>query len=111
VSKHSGKYQDTESVRACSYLEDVVIDRSKALFTRFHRLGVYKWNDLVRLAKKDLDKNIMGFRFAKTEILTRPIDKKTLQKFWHEQLGKNFHIQCPLRIPEHVFFNLYSMGL
>jgi hypothetical protein len=111
VSKHSGKYQDTESVRACSYLEDVVVDRPKALFTRFHRLGVYKWNDLVRLAKKDLDRNIMGFRFAKTEILTRPIDKKTLQKFWHEQLGKNFHIQCPLRIPEQVFFDLYSMGL
>jgi len=111
VSKHSGKYQDTESIRACSYLEDVVIDRPKALFTRFHRLGVYKWNDLFKLAKKDPDRNIMGFRFAKTEILTHPIDKKTLQKLWHEQLGKNFHIQCPISIPEQVFFNLYSMSL
>jgi hypothetical protein len=111
VSKHSGKYQETESVRAYSYLEDVVIDRPKALFARFHRLGVYKWNDLVRLAKKDLDRNIMGFRFAKTEMLTRPISKKAIQELWQDELGKNFHIQCPLKIPERVFFSLYSMSL
>jgi hypothetical protein len=108
VSKHTGKYQDTESIRACSYLDEVVIDRPKPLFTRFRRLGVYKWDDLFKLAKRDLETKIMGFRFTKTEMLARPINKKALQKVWREQLGKNFHIQSPIRIPPTVFFDLYS---
>ena len=110
VSKHTGKYQDTESIKACSYLDDVVIDKPKPLFSRFRRLGVYKWNDLFTLAKRDLERKIMGFRFTKTEILSRPVNKKALQKIWREQLGKNFHIQSPIRIPEKVFFDLYSMS-
>ncbi len=110
VSKHTGKYQDTESIRACSYLDDVIIDRPKALFTRFRRLGVYKWDDVFKLAKRDLETKIMGFRFTNTEVLSRPIHKTTLQKVWREQLSKNFHIQCPIRIPEKVFFDLYSMS-
>jgi hypothetical protein len=111
VSKHTGEYQDTESIRACSYLEEVVIDRPKPLFTRFRRLGVYKWDDLFMLAKRDLERKIMGFRFTKTEILTRPINKKALQKVWREQQGKNFHIQSPIRISDSVFSDLYSMTL
>ena len=111
VSRHTGKYQDTESIRACSYLDEVVIDRPKPLFTRFRRLGVYKWEDLFKLAKRDLETTIMGFRFTKTEILPRPINKKALQKVWHEQLGKNFHIQSPIKISERFFFELYSMSL
>ncbi len=110
VSKHTGKYQDTESIRACSYLDDVVIDGPKPLFSRFRRLGVYQWDDLFKLAKGDLETKIMAFRFTNTEILPRSVDKKTLQKVWREELGKNFHIQCPIRIPEKIFFNLYSIS-
>lgn len=110
VSKHTGKYQDTESIRACSYLDEVVIDRPKPLFSRFRRLGVYQWEHLFKLAKRDLDTKIMGFRFTNTEILSHPLDKKTLQRLWREELGKNFHIQCPIKIPEKVFFDLYSMS-
>ena len=108
VSKHSAGYQGTESIRACSYLEEVVIDEPKRLFSRFRRLGVYKWDDLFKLAKGNLETKIMGFRFTKTEMLARPIHKRVLQKIWREQLGKNFHIQSPIRIPTTVFYDLYS---
>ena len=111
VSKHTGKYQGTEAIRACSYLDDLVIDKPKALFTRFRRLGIYRWDDVFKLAKRDLDTEIMGFRFTNTEILTCPVDKSTLQKIWRGEWDKNFHIQCPIKIPEQIFYELYSMGL
>jgi hypothetical protein len=110
VSKHTGKYRDTEAIRACSYVDEVVVDRPKPLFTRFRRLGVYRWNDLFKLANRELKKEIMGFRFTKTEMLPRPVNKHALQKLWRERLGKNFHIQCPIRISEELFFDLYSMS-
>jgi hypothetical protein len=110
VTKHTGKYHGTESIRACSYLEEVAIDKPKALFTRFRRLGVYTWPDLFKLANRDLNRKIMGFTFSKTEILTNPIERQKLQTVWRERLGKNFHIQSPLQIPEKLFFDLYSMG-
>jgi len=111
VSKHTGKYQGTEAIRACSYLDDLVIDKPKRLFTLFRRLGVYRWDDVFKLAKRDREKEIMGFRFTNTEILTCPVEKNTLQKIWRERWGKKFHIQCPIKIPEEVFYDLYSIGL
>jgi hypothetical protein len=111
VSKHTGEYQGTEAIRACSYLDDLMIDKPKRLFTLFRRLGVYRWDDVFKLAKRDREKEIMGFRFTNTEILTCPVEKKTLQKIWRERWGKNFHIQCPIKIPEEVFYDLYSIGL
>jgi hypothetical protein len=111
VSKHTGKYHGTESIRACSYLEEIAIDKPKALFTRFRRLGVYTWPDVFKLARGNPDKKIMGFTFTKTEVLTQPIERHQLQKTWREQVGKNFHIQSPMKIPEPLFFDLYSKGL
>jgi GNAT superfamily N-acetyltransferase len=111
VSKHTGKYQGTEAIKACSYLDDLVIDKPKILFTRFRRLGVFRWKDVFNLAKRDREKEIMGFRFTNTEVLARPIDKKTLQMIWRERWNKNFHIQCPIKIPEEMFYDLYSIGL
>ena len=110
VSKHIGKYQYTESIKACSNLTEVVVDKPKPLFTKFHRFGVYNWKDLLKVAKNDLQAEIMGFRFAKTELLTRPVHKNDLQKLWREKFGKHFHIQGPLKIPEDLFLDIYSMS-
>jgi hypothetical protein len=111
VSKHTGKYQGTESIKACSSLTEVVIDKPKPLFTKFHRLGVYKWKDLLKIAKNDFQAQIMGFRFAKTELLARPIHKDELEKLWRQKFGKHFHVQCPVKISEELFFDIYSMSI
>lgn len=108
VSKRKGNYQGTESIRACSYLDEVVIDKPKRLFAQLRRLGVYEWKDLVKLTKGNTNNEIMAFRFSNTEILPHPISKQTLQEIWTAEMGKNFHIQSPLRIPNDVFSRLYK---
>ena len=108
VSKRSGKYQGTESIRACSYLDEVVIDKPKPLFAQFRRLGVFQWKDLMKLTKGDVNTEMMAFRFSNTEALPHPISKQTLQGIWSMEMGKNFHIQSPLRIPNELFLRLYK---
>jgi ribosomal protein S18 acetylase RimI-like enzyme/predicted nucleic acid-binding protein len=110
VSKGKGKYQGTMSIRACSYLDEVVVDKPKVLFSRFRRLGIYRWEDVYRVAKERIDQEIMAFRFSRTEVFNTPIHRDNLQKIWEDETGGNFHIQGPISIPNQRFFRLYQMG-
>jgi hypothetical protein len=110
VSKSTGHYQGTMSIRACSYIDEVVIDKPKVLFSRFKRLGVYQWEDIYNVAHSDIEKEIMAFRFSNTELLN-PIHKDDLQQIWKEELGTNFHIQGPIRIPNKMFYRLYMTSI
>lgn len=110
VSKGIGQYQNTMSIRACSYVDEVIIDKPKHLFSRFKRLGVYEWADIYKLANNDIEQEIMAFRFSNTELLN-PIGRDDLQKVWEEEVGRNFHVQAPLRISNELFCRLYMMGI
>jgi len=111
VSK-SKIYQGDQSVKACSYLDEIVSDRPKALFSRFQRLGVYKWQDVFETAGNDLGKKISAFRFSNTELFKKPIPLKHLKAIWSERDGKNFYPpQSITSIPVQCFFNLYRLGL
>jgi predicted nucleic acid-binding protein/GNAT superfamily N-acetyltransferase len=111
ISKGKGKYQGAMSIRACSYLDEVVIDKPKDLFSRFRRLGIYQWEDVFRVAKERIAQEIMAFRFSSTEVFKTPIHRDDLQKIWEEETGGKFHIQTPISIPKQRFFRLYKMGV
>src|SRR5208337_5573619 len=44
VSKDS-TFTGTMSAKACSYIDQVIIDKPKELYRLFRRLGVYGWKD------------------------------------------------------------------
>jgi GNAT superfamily N-acetyltransferase len=111
VSKGRGKYQGTKSIRACSYVDDVVIGKPKDLFSRFRRLGVYQWEDVLEVAKRSIDQEIMAFRFSRTEVFDTPICRNDLQRIWLKETGSRFHIQAPISIPTERFFRLYRKGI
>jgi GNAT superfamily N-acetyltransferase len=111
VSKGKGNYQGTMSIRACSYLDEVVIDKPKALFSRFKRLGVYEWKDVFETADQNLDKDIMAFRFSHTEIFNHPIHRTELKEIWKQESSVNFHLQNPIFISNPLFFHLYHKGV
>ncbi|MEN8216759.1 MAG: GNAT family N-acetyltransferase [Pseudomonadota bacterium] len=111
VSKGKGHYQGASAIRACSYLDEIVIDKPKLLYSRFKRLGVYEWKDVLNQAKGNLDQEIMAFRFSKTEVFNHPIHLNELQEFWKKPFGKNFQIQQPTHISNQLFFHLYKMGV
>lgn len=50
VTKDS-RFPDTSCIRAVSYLSDVMIMPATKAFSRFDRLGVYQWQDVLGLAK------------------------------------------------------------
>ena len=111
VNQGKGNFQGTMAIRACSYLDEVIVDKPKVLFSRFKRLGVYTWEDVFKVAKYDIDQEIMAFRFGKTEIFSQPFHRNHLQTIWIETKGCNFNIQGPLKITNDVFMRIYKSGL
>ena len=81
------------------------------LFSRFKRLGVYTWKDVFKVAKDDIEQEIMAFRFSKTEIFSQPFHRNDLQTLWTQTKGRNFNIQGPLKITNDVFMRIYKSGL
>ncbi len=103
-------YQGSMALRACSYLDDVLVARPKDAYRRFQRLGVYSWRDVFDIAEKDLNKDVMAFRFTKTELLRRPVPWKRLQEVLRRH-GKGSQIQSPVKITEACFLELYQLGM
>lgn len=100
-----GVYHRVMSIRACSYLDEVVIDKAKTLYSRFQNLGVYEWKDVFELAGGNPDQKIMAFRFSNTQIFDEPVP------IYGPNGEKNFNPpQSPVSIPNEHFFHLYQMG-
>jgi hypothetical protein len=84
-SEGKGKgYCEVESVRACSYLDEVVAGKPKELYQRFQRLGVYKFRDLENL-NPDKDGNIMAIRFSDIELFENPVNLKQIQEIFDKK--------------------------
>lgn len=110
ISQRRGDFQGTMSIRACSYLDEVIVGKPKELFSRFKRLGIYSWEDVYRVAKWDTSRDIMAFRFSNTELFDNPIHRDELQEIWTKEKARNFNIQGPIRISNDVFLRLYKSG-
>ncbi len=70
------RYSGTGQIRACSRLDEVVVADPKSLYRRFKRLGVYRWERVYEVAKKDVSNRIMALRFSDTELFKAPISRK-----------------------------------
>jgi GNAT superfamily N-acetyltransferase len=111
VSRGTGNYQGGMSIRACSYLDEIIVDKPKTIFSRFRRLGVYQWPDIFKVANENLDQEIMAFRFSRTEVFNNPLGKDELASIWLAETGQTFHPpQNPRFISNSLFFRLYKMG-
>lgn len=103
-------YPESKAVRACSFIDEVVVGRAKDLFRRFKRLGVYTWNDIVKLAGDDETNTIMAFRFSKTELFERPVGWDDLQTVLKTHNGKGSPLVSPIAIDESLFVEVYTRG-
>ena len=100
------RFAGTGHVRACSRLEDVIIDTPKNLYRRFRRLGIYDWSHVFDLAKRDLSNEIMALRFSDTELFTSPIEWNELQGILRN-FGCKTQIQSPVVVSPELFAELY----
>ena len=107
VSKDS-RYPGAGAIRACSYIDEVVIGQPKDLFKRFQRYGIYEWEDLLRTVHGDVGKEMMALRFRDTELLSSPVP-------WGKDLiaaiGRTAHLQSPIRISDEAFAAIYLRAM
>ena len=107
VSKSKGGQQYGE-LRAASYVEAVTIASAKSLFRKYESLGVYKWSDIIVLAKGDAHAPIMCFEFADTELLTTPMSFSDLQKMLVADGRKHNQLVGPIEISHELYLKLYA---
>jgi ribosomal protein S18 acetylase RimI-like enzyme len=101
-------YVGSKAIRACSRVIEVAIDKPKTVYSRFKRLGVYEWKDVLKTASGNLDQDIMAFRFDDTELL-RPVPWSTFQQILKSN-GITSTLQSPVEIPASVFGEIYAAG-
>jgi predicted nucleic acid-binding protein len=99
-------YQGITSIRACSKLDEVVVDKAKTLFRQFRRFGIYEWKHVFELADNSHNCDIMALRFSNTELFDNPVPLKDIQKI----IGNHTTFPSPLRISREVFTELYKLG-
>lgn len=99
-------FNEVQSVRACSYVDEIIIGKPQDLYQRFQQLGVYKLSDIESI-NADKFGNIMAIRFSHTELFKIPIFKKEL-----EQICKNkLPLLCPEKISTECFIKVYNLGI
>jgi hypothetical protein len=111
VSGGDKAYHGTMAVRACSYIDEVIITGPKEAFRRFRRLGVYAWRDVFDTAGNKLENNVLAFRFSKTELFRRPVPLDRLREVLSHSHGKVHPLIAPFEISETCFIRLYKAGM
>ncbi len=97
-------------MRACSRVLTVKTGAASALFGEFKRLGVYKWEDVLRLANGDPSAQVTAVRFSDTELLPHPIPWSDLKSLL-PRLGENeATFQWPRQVSPQAFVQLYRVG-
>ena len=103
-------YAGSMAIRACSSLDEVVVAPPADAFRRFRRLGVYTWNNVLEVAKREEDRDVMAFRFSHTERFRHRVPFARLQAVLRDHTGRGSQIQSPLAVEERCFMELYSLG-
>ncbi|MEG5138107.1 MULTISPECIES: GNAT family N-acetyltransferase [unclassified Microcoleus] len=106
VSSDTSFTLGTQEVKACSRLEEVIIDKPENLYRQFRSLGVYELKNLNTIAKNQPDRDIMAIRFSYTEIFTKPLTLKRLR----EILGNQTTVQSLFKISKEQFAIIYNEG-
>ena len=96
-------YAHVGAIRACSLVDEVIIDKPENLFQLFQRLGVYKLSDMSSI-KQDKEGNIMAIRFSYTELLNK-IELRTVQNILNHP---KITFQSPYKVDNNVFKQLYN---
>lgn len=101
-SKDPG-YSSISSIRACSQVDDVVIDTPEALYKKFQHLGLYNLEKIKSCSKSQ---QVMAIKFSHTEQLLNPIELKKIQQC----LEKRVTMQSTIKVSQAEFITLYRLG-
>ncbi len=92
-------------VRACSLLDEVVIESARVAFRKFKRLGIYRFQNVLECAGGDADSPVMAFSFRNTELLPNPLTPDQLA-----ECGIKPPFPGPREVSGEAFRSIYRLG-
>jgi ribosomal protein S18 acetylase RimI-like enzyme/predicted nucleic acid-binding protein len=96
-----------KEIRACSISLGSVRAPARDLFRQFRRLGIYRWQDLMRKTGENPDQLMHGYRFAFTERFEKSVKWSEFQEILASHTGHGNPVAGPVRLPEQVFLDVY----
>lgn len=106
----SGTKRNLGFISASSYIEHIEIDTPQKLFKKFENLGIYEWDDIMKLVHGDLNINIMAFLFSGTVLFKNRIYLNKIRKVYSEHENKEFNPIAPIKISKDLYLELYKTG-
>jgi len=103
--------QGTRCVRASARLDEIVMGTAQDLFMQYRHLGIYEWENVLRLAKNDPEGQLMAIRFSDPELFVRPVTYSELEKICLKVNGKKPPIYSASRVDPDVFAQVYKLGM
>jgi len=99
-----------KSIVACSYLDDMTIDKVKKQFRKYKKYGIYEWKHIYELANNDIENEVKAIVFSNTEVFKNivPFDKVT-EILLKKGFKKNT-FTSPLMVNNDVFKSVYELA-
>ncbi|MBP0029389.1 GNAT family N-acetyltransferase [Roseofilum sp. Guam] len=105
-SKDKG-FLNLSTIRACSQVDDVIIDAPEELHKRFQHLGFYDLPQIQDCAKNNPRNQVMAIKFSHTELFYNPIHLETIREYLDKP---KLTIRSPKKISQDQFIDFYTLG-
>ena len=109
VSQGNGRYPGAGALRACSVVDRIDVGTPGTLYKRNARLGTYRWDDVLAVAKGDPSREIMAVQFSDTELFRRPTPWSRLRDVLLESAARS-QLVSPVRVSSGLFETLYTLS-
>jgi predicted nucleic acid-binding protein/GNAT superfamily N-acetyltransferase len=103
-------FERQKAIVGCSYLNNVVVGEAKQLFTTYRRFGIYKWPEIMELAKGDPRKKIKALQFSDTEVFQRPLKFGEVNNLLLNANLKSQTFVSPVKVNNEIFNKIYSLS-
>lgn len=105
-SKDKG-FSDLSTIRACSQVDDVIINSPEELHKRFQHLGFYDLPQIQDCAKNNPENQVRAIKFSHTELFDNPINLETIREYLQKP---KLTIRSPQKISQDQFIDFYTLG-
>lgn len=103
--------RDVGAVRAASTCLGTATGPATLLSRQHHHLGVYGWREILDAAGGDENRGLRAYRFARTELMIRPLAWNRLKELIVKHTGTRNTLVSPLKVPEALFVDVYREGM
>ena len=105
---HDRRFHGSKAIRCASTLQEVAMGPAREIHRQYRRLGVYKWEDVARIARTD--GTVTALVFGQAEPLGTPIGWEELCSTLTDLGERRNTFQSPTRIETGTYDTLIERG-